>query len=109
MFPFLHNDSAVTSALESTFAAHFGDKYNEDIPRLPGSEDFGILATSIEKPSCFFLYGGLPANEYDQAEKEGSLEKLPVNHSPFFLPDMSVSLRTGLDAYVVAALTFLSK
>jgi amidohydrolase len=108
-FPFLYNDDNVTGALESTFSAHFGTDYSSNIPRLAGSEDFGILATSINKPSCFFLYGGWATETYDKLEKEGKLKELPVNHSPFFLPDMKTSLHTGVEAYVVAALTFLGK
>lgn len=108
-FPFLYNDSDVTSKLETTFAAHFGSAYNPNIPRLPGSEDFGILATSINKPSCFFLYGGLDPEVYDKAEKEGKLKELPGNHSPYFVPQLGTSLRTGCEAYIVSALTFLGK
>lgn len=108
-FPFLYNDGGVTAALEATFAKHFGDAYNADIPRLAGSEDFGILATSIGKPSCFFLYGGWAPETYDKLEKEGKLKELPVNHSPFFLPEWKQSLEKGCEAYVVSALTFLGK
>lgn len=108
-FPFLYNDSDVTKALEPTFTAHFGAKYNPNIPRLPGSEDFGILATSINKPSCFFLYGGLDPKVYDKAEKEGRLKELPGNHSPYFVPQMTPSLTAGMEGYIVAALTFLGK
>jgi amidohydrolase len=107
-FPLLFNDDAVTATLEKTFAAHFGDVYTPTIPRVPASEDFGILATSIGKPSCFFLYGSVDGAYYDRMEKEGKLKEIPVNHSPFFLP-MLGSVRTGCEGYGVAALTFLGK
>jgi metal-dependent amidase/aminoacylase/carboxypeptidase family protein len=111
-FPFLFNDSDVTGALEKTFAKHFEPGkfgYQNDIARLQGSEDFGILATSIGKPSCFFLYGGIDPEVYDRAEKEGRLKELPGNHSPFFAPVVQPTLSVGMDGYVVAALTFLGK
>ncbi|KAF2197028.1 metal-dependent amidase/aminoacylase/carboxypeptidase [Delitschia confertaspora ATCC 74209] len=111
-FPFLFNDASVTSALEKTFAAHFPPAphgYNPDIPRLPGSEDFGILATSIGKPSCFFLYGGVDPEVWDKAEREGKLSELPGNHSPYFVPVIGECLGVAVDGYVVAALTFLGK
>jgi metal-dependent amidase/aminoacylase/carboxypeptidase family protein len=76
-FPFLFNDASVTGALESTFASYFGEAYDSDIPRLQGSEDFGILATSIGKPSCFFLYGGVDEGIWNKAEQEGKLKELP--------------------------------
>jgi metal-dependent amidase/aminoacylase/carboxypeptidase family protein len=111
-FPFLFNDGDVTSALEKTFAEHFGadkHKYDANIARLPGSEDFGVLATSIGKPSCFFLYGGVDPEVWDKAEEEGTIEELPGNHSPFFTPVIQPTLGVAVDAYVVSALTFLGK
>lgn len=111
-FPFLFNDDDITSALEKTFAEHFGSgkhSYRSDIARLQGSEDFGILATVIKKPSCFFLYGGLDPEVYDKAEKEGKMKELPGNHSPFFAPVIEPTLTKGMEGYVVAVLTFLRK
>lgn len=112
-FPFLFNDAAVTNAIEKSFSEHFEvgkQGYQNDISRLQGSEDFGILATAIGKPSCFFLYGGMDHEVYDLAEKEGRLkEDVPGNHSPYFAPVVQPTLTTGMDGYVVAALTFLGK
>lgn len=111
-FPFLFNDATVTNALEKTFSEHFEvgpHGYSAEIPRLPGSEDFGILATAIGKPSCFFLYGGLDPEMWDKAEKEGKLKELPGNHSPLFTPVIQPTLTVAVDGYVGAALTFLGK
>jgi amidohydrolase len=112
-FPFLYNDELVTKELEKSYSAHFEvgkQGYNNDIPRLQGSEDFGILATAIGKPSCFFLYGGVDPALYDKAEAENRLkDDIPGNHSPFFAPVIQPTLTTGTDGYVVAALTFLGK
>ncbi|KAH7405830.1 hypothetical protein DE146DRAFT_424494 [Phaeosphaeria sp. MPI-PUGE-AT-0046c] len=111
-FPFLFNDAEVTKALEISFAEHFKpgkNSYQSDIARLQGSEDFGILATAIGKPSCFFLYGGVDPEKYDKAEKEGKMKEIPGNHSPFFAPVIQPTLKNGMDGYVVAALTFLGR
>ena len=112
-FPLLFNDASVTNALEKTFSEHFvasKNSYTNDIARLQGSEDFGILATAIGKPSCFFLYGGIDPAVYDKAEKEDRLkEDVPGNHSPFFAPVIQPTLTVGIDGYVVSALTFLGK
>ncbi|KAF2110074.1 hypothetical protein BDV96DRAFT_584286 [Lophiotrema nucula] len=111
-FPFLFNDADVTSALEKTFSEHFGvgkHAYDPNVTRLPGSEDFGVLATAIGKPSCFFLYGGVDHGVWDKAEKEGQLAELPGNHSPFFTPVIQPTLGVAVDAYIVSALTFLGK
>ncbi|KAL5119466.1 hypothetical protein ACEQ8H_002531 [Pleosporales sp. CAS-2024a] len=111
-FPFLFNDADMTGALEKSFAEYFEPgkhSYQSDIARLQGSEDFGILATAVSKPSCFFLYGGLDPDTYDKAEKEGKMKALPGNHSPFFAPVVQPTLTKGVDGYVVSALTFLGK
>ena len=112
-FPLLFNDDGVTDALEKSFSKHFEPGkhgYQNDIARLQGSEDFGILATAIGKPSCFFLYGGTEQKVWDKAEEEDRLsEDVPGNHSPFFAPVVQPTLTVGMEGYVVAALTFLGK
>jgi metal-dependent amidase/aminoacylase/carboxypeptidase family protein len=112
-FPLLFNDADVTNALEKSFSSHFEVSkhgYTNDIARLQGSEDFGILATAIGKPSCFFLYGGIDPEMYDKAETDGRLkDDIPGNHSPFFAPVIQPTLTCGVDGYVVSALTFLGK
>ncbi|KAF1913777.1 hypothetical protein BDU57DRAFT_531638 [Ampelomyces quisqualis] len=111
-FPFLFNDDDVTCVLERSFSEYFQpgkNSYQPDIARLQGSEDFGILATAVGKPSCFFLYGGVDPEVYDRAEREGKMKELPGNHSPFFAPVVQPTLRCGVDGYVVAGLTFLGK
>jgi amidohydrolase len=107
-FPFLHNDEDATSALEKSFSAHFSDAYDLDAPRLGGSEDFGDLATAINKPSVFWAYGGTDPAIWDKAEKAGRLtEDIPINHSPYFAPAIMPTLQVAVDAYAVAALTWL--
>jgi metal-dependent amidase/aminoacylase/carboxypeptidase family protein len=119
-FPLLRNDEAVTAKLEESFAAHFqgsggGDQprveYNPSVPFSAfGSEDFGILATSVKRPSCFWTFGGWDVDKWKKAEAEGRLsEDVPGNHSPFFAPVIMPTLQVGCDAYAVAALTWLVK
>ena len=112
-FPLLYNDATVTSTLESSFSSHFKDagyaEYTPDIARLQGSEDFGILATAVGRPSCFFLYGGTDPEVYGRLEAEGRMSEVPGNHSPFFAPVVQPTLRVGFEGYAVSALTFLGK
>lgn len=112
-FPLLFNDATVTSTLESTFSSHFKDSkyatYTPDIARLQGSEDFGILATAVGKPSCFFLYGGTDPALHERLKKEGKMSEIPGNHSPFFAPVVQPTLNVGFESYVVSALTFLGR
>ena len=45
---------------------------------------------------------------YLAAEKAGTLDDLPTNHSPAFLPPLQPTLRTGTEALVAAALAWLA-
>jgi metal-dependent amidase/aminoacylase/carboxypeptidase family protein len=112
-FPLLINDEAITAKLEKSFKSHFPPAphgYDPEAPRLGGSEDFGELATAINKPSCFWTYGSVDPETWDRLEKEGRLmEDIPVNHSPFFAPVISPTLGVAVEAYAVAALTWLVK
>jgi metal-dependent amidase/aminoacylase/carboxypeptidase family protein len=112
-FPLLVNDESVTTRLEQSFQSHFPPAphgYDPDAPRLGGSEDFGELATAINKPSCFWTYGGIDPETWDKLERGGRLmEDIPVNHSPFFAPVISPTLTVATEAYAVAALTWLAK
>ncbi|XPS71339.1 hypothetical protein M3J09_003526 [Ascochyta lentis] len=115
-FPLLFNDATVTAAIESAFHAHFngvakevGVVYTPDIARLQGSEDFGVLATAVGRPSCFFLYGGTEERLYERLEGEGRMDEVPGNHSPFFAPAVRPTLRVGVEGYAVSAFAFLGK
>lgn len=129
-FPLLWNDGECTGVLEEAFEGYFGGKYRRDGERLQGSEDFGVLATSVGReypaflgsrwilsgcvvlivligPSVFFLYGGTSQEVWDEKEREGKLSEVPGNHSPFFAPEVETTLPVGVDSYVVGALAFL--
>ncbi|KAI7481619.1 metal-dependent amidase/aminoacylase/carboxypeptidase [Hortaea werneckii] len=112
-FPLTVNDDSVTEKLEGSFKAHFGEgkhAYTSECGKLCGSEDFSILGTSQGKPCCFFMYGGVDHNLWDQCETEGTLnEKIPINHSGLFAPVIMPTLQTACDAYAAGALTWLMK
>ncbi|KAB8345932.1 hypothetical protein FH972_022985 [Carpinus fangiana] len=106
-FPITFNDHATTEKLEAAFEEHFGNNYDSG-PQLQGSEDFPILATSVNRPSCFFVYGGTEAALYDSKEKDGKLKELPINHSAKFAPVIQPTLKTAIEGLSVAALTWLA-
>lgn len=106
-YPVTFNDPPTVETLHETMSAHFGDSWTDDITRHSVSEDFSILASSVGKPSCFWFYGGMDPEIYRKHEEEGAF--LPSNHSAFFAPIIQPTLKTAVDGYVVAALTWLAK
>lgn len=107
-FPILVNDDDVTARLSKSMGAYFGDAFGVS-PHLGGSEDFGILATSVDRPSCFWVYGGVDPELYERKAAEETLNDLPINHSAYFAPVIQPTLTTATDAYALAALTWLGK
>lgn len=105
--PVTVNDGPMMKKLTGTFEDHFGDVYDSDMPATTLSEDFSVLATSQGKPSVFWHWGGVDHEFWDKKVKEGrTLEDIPANHTSKFAPVLDPTMRTGIDALVVAALTF---
>lgn len=108
-FPFTINDEDLTQKVSKSFIEHFGEDRHEQMMTVSGSEDFPLLATEVGKPYLFWFFGGTDPDEFDRRRKEGTLHELPSNHSPYFAPVIQPTLQTGVEAMVVAALTFVGK
>ncbi|KAL8944269.1 MAG: hypothetical protein Q9216_000564 [Gyalolechia sp. 2 TL-2023] len=109
-FPLSVNDETVTKSVHSSFEKFFGARFDPNTPCSTASEDYSILASSQGKPSCFWFFGGVDEKMWDETEQKGRLaEDISVNHSPFFAPVIQPTLRTGIDALCLGALTFLQK
>ena len=105
-FPPTVNNKDVASRVAATFATHFDD-FDDDIPRTNISEDFSTLATCRGIPSCFWFLGGIDPGVWDAAQAAGRTEEIAGNHSALFAPVIQPTLRAGVDALCLAALTFL--
>lgn len=102
------NDDAVTAQLESAFSATFGQDYIRNAVGLGGSEDFSVLASAIDRPYCYWTLGGIDRAKWDLAEKRGTIEDdIPTNHSPFFIPEIEPTLKSGTRAFIAAVISFL--
>lgn len=109
-FPITENDGATTEMLQATFREIFADDLDPDWPRSNASEDFTNLGVAVGKPCCFWFFGGIDGQVWDEAEEKGRLsEDIPVNHSPTFAPTIQPTLKIGRNAMIAGALTFLSK
>jgi amidohydrolase len=75
-FPLLYNDEIVTEIVSQAMEDYFGSNFSPNGPISMGSEDFGNLA--ISTPSCFWNYGGIDPQMWDDVEKRGKLaEEIP--------------------------------
>jgi amidohydrolase len=106
-FPVTDNDAAATGRVAKAFAAHFGDLAGE-IPPQTVSEDFSKIPDAAHVPYCYWAIGFTDKQAYLAAEKAGTLDDLPTNHSPAFLPPLQPTLRTGTEALVAGALAWLA-
>jgi hypothetical protein len=59
-------------------------------------------------PSVYWIVGGIDPQKYAEAERTGSLNELPSNHSPEFAPVINPTLRTGVEAMLAAAGAWLT-
>ena len=101
------NSLEQTDILKSSFSTYFHDNIGPMEP-LPGSEDFSVLARTINRPYVFWALGGCDPATWDNANETGKIGELPSNHSAEFAPVIEPTLKTGIDALALAALTFLN-
>lgn len=108
-FPPTLNDSQVASQLATSFGEHFQD-FDGDTPRTNVSEDFSTLGTCKDLPCCFWFIGGIDPELWDKAQRgDSDAEEIPGNHSALFAPVIQPTMKAGVDALCLAALTFLRK
>jgi hypothetical protein len=67
------------------------------------SEDFSLIPHAWDVPSVYWIVGGVDPKKYAEAERSGSLNDLPSNHSPEFAPVINPTLRTGIETMLAAA------
>jgi len=100
------NDESMMNTLAKSFSKHFGDNFDANIPTTTISEDFSVLATSQGRPCVFWHFGGIEEGLWDQRAREGRIDDIPANHTARFAPVVQPTMRTGIQALCVAALTF---
>ncbi|WP_121187548.1 amidohydrolase [Nocardiopsis sp. Huas11] len=108
------NDPTSTAEVAAAHHAYFGDDYVIHLPDpFPGTEDFscfGLPADPQPIPYVFWFVGATPHDVWEAAPGDTPYEKMgnvPSNHSPFFAPSREPTLRAGLAAITVAALSYL--
>jgi hippurate hydrolase len=107
-FPLTVNDEDATSKVTQALQRRFGAERVRPTGPASASEDFTVLARAWGVPSVFWLVGGTDAQQYAEAERNGTLNELPSNHSPEFAPVLNPTLRTGVEAMLAAAGAWLT-
>jgi amidohydrolase len=107
-YPATWNTDGQTARMAEIFTARFGADKVQKLPPVMGGEDFSeyYLANKNMESTIFWL-GALNAEFYKKAMANG--DALPSLHSPFWAPDADPTLRTGVEALVIAALDVLKK
>lgn len=95
--PLTENSVSTTTTLIQSFETIFGDEFVPGTPQSV-SEDFSYIPRAWECPYTFWTLGGFK-----------DMEHAPANHSPHFVPALQPTLDRGLEACIVAALTWLAR
>ncbi|UOE22069.1 amidohydrolase [Thermobifida halotolerans] len=110
------NDAEQTRALTAAHRAYFGDAYVIDLPEpFTVGEDFGVFGLPGDPdpvPYVLWLIGSTPHEVWAAAPGTTPFDKLasvPGSHSSHFAPDREPTLRAGLAALTIAALTYLGR
>lgn len=106
-YPLNVNDPEASKRVVDAFRNHFGAERVRETGPAPASEDFGSFGSEWHVPSVFWFVGGSDPDVYTTAKAANRLNELPVNHSPKFAPVLHPTLRTGVEALVVASLAWL--
>jgi amidohydrolase len=107
-YPLNVNDREASKRVVDAFRGYFGPERVRETGPAPASEDFGSFGTEWHSPSVFWFVGGTDQDAYAKAKAANRLNELPVNHSPKFAPVIHPTLRTGVEALIVATRAWLS-
>lgn len=106
-YPLTINDPTASAKIEKAFVSHFDRNRTWEAPRHTASEDFNLLAMEIDVPSVFWNFGGVDAEAWKEYEREKDPRLIPNSHQSNYAPVIEPTLKTGMDAMSLAALSFL--
>ena len=107
-YPLTDNDAKMSAELRTLFEESFGRDNVETMEKLAGSEDFPNLALPNGTPYVIWFQGATAVEKYDEAVREGTVDQLPQIHSDKFVPSIESTITTGVRAFSLAALYYLT-
>ena len=107
-FPLTVNDEDATAKVAEALKQRLGAERVEPAASANASEDFTVFARAWDVPSVFWFVGGTDPKLYAEAERAGTLNTLPSNHSPEYAPVLTPTLRTGVETMLAAASPWLT-
>ena len=102
------NDAEASQRVVAAFRKYFSTERVRETGPTSASEDFGSFGAEWHVPSVFWFVGGTDPDQYAKAKAAGTINEIPSNHNPRFAPVIHPTLRTGVEALVVAAHAWLS-
>ncbi|MGV6801835.1 MAG: amidohydrolase [bacterium] len=101
--PSTYNDPELSDRIGDALRAKLGAERVFITPAVMGGEDFSRYGREEPKiPSMIFWLGAMSPEKLAKAKEEG--QDVPSLHSPFFAPEPSPTLKTGVEALTTAAL-----
>ncbi|KAJ5333345.1 metal-dependent amidase/aminoacylase/carboxypeptidase [Penicillium brevicompactum] len=97
--PLTTNSSSIAGRLRPVLTQHFGSNLVE-METTVATEDVSALQGPYTIPDTYWNFGGSPENI--------APSDVPVNHSPYFAPQIQPTLRSGADAMAIALLSVLA-
>ena len=108
-FPLTSNDAVVNDRVTAAFVEQFGAEAVTVADRQTASEDFSRIPDAFGTPYTYWMLGGADPEVFDAASRKGTIaQDIPANHSPLFAPALDPTLSVGVQAHVVAALSYLA-
>jgi hippurate hydrolase len=94
------NDTATAERILAALSQQMGDEYMTVDPREGmGAEDFAyFVQPGLGVKGVYFAVGGTPKDEVEDA---------PSHHSPFFRVEPGPSIKSGVEATVISAMTLM--
>ena len=112
--PPIDNDETATEQFAKVLRDFYGGSAADVIKVMPPdivADDFVLLTRPPGKKPIPYVYWNIGVTDpktWDKANKEDKLRELPCNHNPTFAPVIEPTLRTGIEALALLALTFLT-